>query len=171
MKIIGRAQYFALNFACLAVNRHVKVWVQRLGWKRGLVLAYNVRNDNQGLRYAIDNNGVCLDRSDIERIVGIVSRTNHFHNVAREAQIGHKRLLVAEWEHQLGKTTIEIEATPCLEARVVFKQGTGRICKFKLQDWVAILHYMKIQFNTTEEGKDEAMDVDVIERVESMDWS
>jgi len=171
MKVIGRAQYFALNFACLALNRHVKVWVQRLGWNRGLVLAYNVSNDNQGLRYAIDNSGVCPDRSDIERIISVVSRTPYFHKVTREAQIGHIRILVAEWEHQLGRTSIEVEVTPCLDAIVVFKQGKGRICKFKVQDFVAILHFMKIEVNTAEEETDEAMDIELIGRVESMDWT
>ena len=137
---------------CFSLNKAVTAWVA----ENNLLLAYNVPRNKTGYYYAQAHNGIVLSHSDMHDLRRSITRSA-FSDHCLPAKHHHSRLTIAKWSNiWYGTTTLEVEATPCLGPRIVIKQGTGRICKLKKEDFIELLGQMGIK----EEPAWEPMEVD-----------
>ena len=132
------------HFVCFSINKFIRAWVAIRGnpVEQTLVLANNVTADDRGFAHATAKNGIVLNAMDIDWIRRAVSNSTMFYEKANTAKAQHARLLIAEWDNSsYGKTTFQVEATPCLGQYVIFKQGRNRINRMRITEFVDLLHY------------------------------
>ena len=138
------------QFVRISINKFIFTWVaiRRNPIEQTLVLANNVTADDRGFAHATAKNGIVLNAMDIDWICRAVGNSTMFYEKANTAKAQHARLLIAEWDNSsYGRTTFEVEATPCLGQYVIFKQGRGRINGVRIAEFVYLLRYMGIQVN------------------------
>ena len=147
---------------CFSLNKAVTAWVA----ENNLLTAYNVPRNKTGYYYAQAHNGIVLSHSDMHHLRRSVTRPV-FDDYCLAAKRHHTRLTIAKWSNiWYGTTTLEVEATPCLGPRIVIKQGTGRICKLKKEDFIELLGHVGIKAELNWEKMEvdehiwESMDVD-----------
>ena len=147
---------------CFSLNKAVTAWVA----ENNLLLAYNVPRNKTGYCCAQAHNGIVLSHSDMYHLRRSVTRPV-FDDYCLAAKRHHTRLTIAKWSNiWYGTTTLEVEETPCLGPRIVIKQGTGRICKLKKDDFIELFGHVGIKTEPTWEPMEvdehiwESMDVD-----------